>query len=322
MRGLPGMLAAFAMLVPIGAGLLEAQAPPSGEALFQSGLAAFQARNYADAEQIFRRLREVDPKDTRAVAAISEIYMAQNKKAEAIQLLRAEIENDPQRPDYHSLLGNIFVRTSEYELAISEFQKALNGSGKDSPAAADLYYRIGEAQRRSGNLKEALAMFRRVRQIVPANPLAALQVALVLDAIGQTGPDLTDEYKTVLKLDPRNFIALNNLAYRLGEDGGDLDAAVEYAQRAREARPDSEDAADTLGWIYVRKGMPDQAIANLGDAMRKNQNSVSIRSHLAAALELKSDAPAWMQELKAALRRDYSAENERRITGLLQNIEK
>jgi len=318
---LPGILAAFAVLTPMGKGLLQAQEPPTNEALYQSGLEAFNTRDYSGAEQTFRRLRAMYPADARAVAGIVEVYMGQKREADAIELLRTEIEKDPQSRDYHLFLGNVLARTGDYGPAISEFQRALDLTSKDSQAASDIYFRMGEVYRRSGNLGEALAQFQRAADTGPGNSDAALQAALVLETTGQTA-DVAERYRAVLKLDPNNWVALNNLAYRLAEDGGDLDVALEYAQHAREGQPDSEDVADTLGLIYLKKGMPDQAIATLGRAMQKNQRSVPVRSHLAAALDQKRDVAPWMQELRIALRRNYSAENERRITELLQNIGK
>jgi hypothetical protein len=43
--------------------------------------------------------------------------------------------------------------------------------------------------------------------------------------------------RTVLKLQPDNPIALNNLAFLLVEGGADLDQALTYAQRAKQKLP-------------------------------------------------------------------------------------
>jgi len=47
---------------------------------------------------------------------------------------------------------------------------------------------------------------------------------VVLDAAG-AGPRARQVYEVVIKMDPTNGVALNNLAFLLSEHGGDLDDA-------------------------------------------------------------------------------------------------
>ena len=48
---------------------------------------------------------------------------------------------------------------------------------------------------------------------------------------------------------------------RKAEEGLDLDAALTMAQRARQLAPNATAMADTVGWIYIKKNLPDSAIA-------------------------------------------------------------
>jgi tetratricopeptide (TPR) repeat protein len=177
------LLAPLAIFIAIPGRVLYAQTVQRPtDPLFQSGMAAFNARNYARAEQVFRELREIDPSDSRAVGGISEIYMAQQKDAEAVEFLRSEIQKDPDRFDYHLMLGNILVRTKQYDLAISEYQNLLELSGNNPSQASDLCYRIGEAYRRAGKLTQAIPMLERAIKLNPALKLAAQALAQIAGA--------------------------------------------------------------------------------------------------------------------------------------------
>jgi tetratricopeptide (TPR) repeat protein len=45
------------------------------------------------------------------------------------------------------------------------------------------------------------------------------------------------------------------------EHGGDMEKALELAQRAREASPDDPRVSDTLGWLLYKRGVYQRALA-------------------------------------------------------------
>ncbi len=74
-------------------------------------------------------------------------------------------------------------------------------------------------------------------------------------------PEARQAYEQAVKLDPQNGFALNNLAFLIAEGGGgDLDQALTYAQRAKQVLPNLSEVSDTLGWIYLKKNMSDNAM--------------------------------------------------------------
>jgi tetratricopeptide (TPR) repeat protein len=124
-------------------------------------------------------------------------------------------------------------------------------------------------------------------------------------------------YELVIKVEPDNVLALNNLAFALAEEGGDLNLALTYAQRARQKSPESPEIADTLGWVYVRKNLSDNAIRIFQELVRKDPNHSTWRFHLAAALYQKGDKPSARRELEAALRSKPNRQEEQKIRELL-----
>ena len=57
---------------------------------------------------------------------------------------------------------------------------------------------------------------------------------------------------------------------------------------------------DTLGWIYLKKGMADQALPLFREAVLRNVHNESFRNHLLMALELHGDS-VLARQLRAAI---------------------
>jgi tetratricopeptide (TPR) repeat protein len=247
--------------------------------------------------------------------------MAQQRADDAIQLLQAEAKKNPTRLEYHLNIGNLAMRAARYELAIQEFLTVLNRIDKYSRAAGDLYFRIGEAYRRKGDQDFSVIMLRQAKELLPGNTVVLATLALALEKGGQKEA-AAREYKSALDADPNNAAALNNLAFLLCENGGDLDVALKCAMRARELQPDSQGVADTLGWIYVKKNMTDQAIGILRAVVKDSPARSTPHYHLGVALKQKGELPAAIEELKAALKYNPANDEERQINELLQKIDK
>jgi Flp pilus assembly protein TadD len=127
-------------------------------------------------------------------------------------------------------------------------------------------------------------------------------------------------YEQVLKLQPDNPIALNNLAYLMTERGGDLDLALTYAQRAKQKYPKSLDISDTLGWIYIKKNLTGEAIGIYKELVTAQPQNSTFRYHLAMALFQKGDKPQAKKELQTALKNSPPKEEENKIRDLMARI--
>lgn len=88
-----------------------------------------------------------------------------------------------------------------------------------------------------------------------------------------------ESLEEALKLDPTNWIILNNLAYLLSDQMGEHAAALPHA-RAAVRSVESADTLDTLGWVYVHLGQYSSAIAELSRAVQYAGASPTIYYHL------------------------------------------
>jgi tetratricopeptide (TPR) repeat protein len=70
---------------------------------------------------------------------------------------------------------------------------------------------------------------------------------------------------------------------------------------AKAKYPDDPGVMDTLGLVYLKKGLIDSAVSELKDSAAKLGDNPTVRYHLALAYHLQGNADLARQELHAAL---------------------
>jgi Flp pilus assembly protein TadD len=127
-------------------------------------------------------------------------------------------------------------------------------------------------------------------------------------------------YERTLKLDSSDPLALNNLAYLLAENNGDLNEALSYAQRAKQRLPTFTEITDTLGWIYYKKNLTDNAIDSFRALVVQAPANPIYHLHYAMALNQKGDRESARKECQAALADKPTKAQEDQIRHLLSTI--
>jgi tetratricopeptide (TPR) repeat protein len=110
-----------------------------------------------------------------------------------------------------------------------------------------------------------------------------------------------ERYRAALQVNGSHIGALNNLAYLLIPEHPD--EALTIAQKALELAPDDPNVADTLGWIYYRKGIYQTAIRHLEVAVAKGPTARS-QYHLALSYLKAGDRDLGSKMLATALKQD------------------
>lgn len=289
--------------------------PKLAEARLQLAMLDFQTKDYKAAEQAFRELYEGTPPDSRGLMGLLEVFLAQGRGEQAVQLIQSEIGKQPDRADFQYALANTAVRAGKYDLAVNTYSKLIG----QNPNRADLMLQLGETYRFKGDNDSAIKAFKKAKDLAPNNPAPLMQLALMFERSGKQ-LESRPVYEQILKIEPDNAIALNNLAYILAESGADLDLALTYAQRAKSKLPQEVNIADTLGWIYIKKNLSDSAIGIFRDLVNGHPENSTFRYHLGMALYQKGDKPGARKELQTALTKKPSKEEEGKIKDLLGKI--
>ncbi|HWB85903.1 MAG TPA: tetratricopeptide repeat protein [Bryobacteraceae bacterium] len=293
--------------------------PNSPEVLLQIGLTNLAQGKFSDADKAFAKSYQLNPSSLQGLMGRVQVALAQQKVDDALNLLQAESNKNPARTDLHRAMGNVAAASGRYDRAIAEFQKVLSIPGAPVAAQADTYLRLGEVYRRKGDLNNALQALQKARQDSPGNANVLSTTALVLDAAGRKD-EAKQAYEATLKANPEDGVALNNLAYLIADRGGDLDQALTLATRAKQLLPNLSEVSDTLGWIYLKKNLNDNAIEIFKGLVAKQPNQSTYRYHLALALSQKGDKPNALKELQEALKDSPSQEEKQKIQEMISRL--
>ena len=112
-------------------------------------------------------------------------------------------------------------------------------------------------------------------------------------------------YRAILDVNPDNPVALNNLAWILGEAGDPK--AREYAERAYQLTPFQANVVDTLGWTLVRTGDVARGTQLLRLASNLAPKQSDIRLHLGRALLKSGDKEAARRTLDPLTKLDSAS---------------
>ncbi len=287
-------------------------APDNPDARYQIGYMAWQAKDYKQAEQVFNDLYKTNPKDIRGLVGIVETLVGQNKMADAIQAMQKASDKEPDRQDMKLALANLYVRDLRYDDAL----KIYNALLQLDPKSSDLLVRVAETERRIGDINTAIETFRRASQAAPTDTKPLLQLGLLMDGTGRRD-QAKPIYEQILKIQPDHPIALNNLAFIKAEEGVDLDEALTMAQRARQKLPDSENIKDTLGWIYIKKNLSDDAVRIFKELVDKDPGNPSFHYHYGMALLQKGDRPSAKREFDIAMKNKPSKDEAGKLRELI-----
>ena len=294
--------------------------PNSEEAMMQMGVVLVAEQKLKEAEDVFRKCYDLNPANASGLLGMTEVMMAEKQPDRAAQALRAEIQKYPTRQEFHLALGNLYVRSAKLDMAISEYTGLLDKADRKSPTAADLYVRLGETQMLAQNVPGAIDSLKKAHDIMPNNSLILNTLASMLTTAGQRN-EAKAAYESALRIDSENPVALNNLAYIIAESpGGDLNQALTFAQRANQKLPQAYEIADTLGWIYLKKNLPDNALELFKNNVSKAPKNPTYRYHLGMALYQKGDKAHAKQELQTALTNGPSKEEAASIKELIGKI--
>lgn len=289
--------------------------PQNVEARYQVGYLDYLDKNYQAAQEVFTKLYKDYPKDHRGLVGVTETLVAQRRIPDAIGEMDKAIALEPDRRDLKLFLANLDVVAERYDEAIQMLQGLLEKAPKD----AGLLFRLAETYRRKGDLNTALDKFRLAGQAAPNNTQPLLAVALILDGTGRAD-QAQPIYEQILKIQPDHAVALNNLAYIKAEKGVDLEEALGMARRAQQKNPNSPDIQDTLGWIYIRKNLSEDAVRVFQDLVVKEPKNPIFHYHYGMALQEKGDKPSAKRELQKALDNGPSKPQEQQIRDLLQKL--
>ncbi|HVF42368.1 MAG TPA: tetratricopeptide repeat protein [Pyrinomonadaceae bacterium] len=184
------------------------------------------------------------------------------QRAEAA--MKRAVELDPEYMAAYTALAEIYVMTNQADRAVEQYNLIL----KKRPDDFTAYRNLGLIESQRGRLDEA-----------------------------------EKYYRGALSIRPDEFVSANNLAAMYADHGrGNAEEAIRLAQDVVRRYPNEPGFADTLGWVYYRKGLYRDAVEQLqravSSASKRGGDNSLYRWHLGKALADGGDRAAARRELQ------------------------
>ncbi len=207
-------------------------------------LAGVAADGLEDPQRALDHLVKVTPGSrfyTNAVVHGAWLFHDMGKIDRAIAMVRDALAHDPEYGDYYLYLGSFYEELERYEDAMQVLQA---GAARD-PKNARLHFRIGVIYDKMGRRQDSIAAMQQV-----------------------------------ISLTPNDAEALNYLGYTYADLGINLEEAETLIQSALKIKPDDGYIADSLGWVYFKRGQYALALKWLNKAVRLQPDDPTILEHL------------------------------------------
>jgi len=241
-----------------------------------------QAGEAARAEQLLWKVVSDSPTYEDAYFELFRFYSQDDQAAKAINVLSKWLTADPGNVHARLFRAQVMQQGGRTEAAETD----LTALFREQPQSAEVLVANLRFYQSTRRLEEYIAMLEEERRAHPDNREAAEQLVeiyyeqkrlpealRVLDAARQAvanDPDLLyyiahryggiDQKETeekllqeVVRLDPRNAPASNDLGYGWADEGKNLPRAEELIRVAVQAEPDNQSFLDSLGWVLYKR---------------------------------------------------------------------
>jgi putative PEP-CTERM system TPR-repeat lipoprotein len=306
---------------------LHTSHPDSAEALALLAQAYVANANYGDAADTYARLAALTPGAALPQMRIGAVRIAQGRNADAAAALRKALALEPDLLEARITLVKLLLRMNK----VSDALALAAAAQQRQPRNAAGYKLEGDVHSAQGRHADALKAYEKALALNPRGPLL-VQVhgeLLKLNRQAEAEARLNDwfkqhpadiptrlhvassklvandpkgaitHYQAVLKADPNNLAALNDLAWsyqRLGQR-----QALAFARRAHQLAPANPAIMDTLGYVLMEQGDLARALPLLQQASAMSPQAGEIQYHYAMLLARSGDKRAARRVLEKAL---------------------
>jgi tetratricopeptide (TPR) repeat protein len=226
----------------------------------------------------------------------------QTEAAEAnLQLLRSQEVEDVRLAAIYSSLGTIYLRTERASDAIAAFYAAV----QHAPRTAGAYFKLGEACRAAGLLREAIECFYIATRLdagfSPAGAalretgqqrdekVRALSAAFPALRAAPNSVGLKEQCRKILALDPHHLVA-GNLMTELWEAEGENIAALRLSKILARKYPQATAFAERCRRLEAKAGARCRALELSESARRLLQKGELQNALIAARQAVEADA--------------------------------
>jgi tetratricopeptide (TPR) repeat protein len=195
---------------------------------------------------------------------LGELYEQKNDLDKALANYEHSLLLDTSQPRNHLRVAQLLMQAKRWDRAV-EIMQAARKKFAEEP---EITFKLGVALSMAKRYPEAMAAFSDAQAEAQVGREEALTPDFYLiygEAAEQAGlyEKAAELIKQSLEMKPDSPEACNYLGYMWIERGEHLDEAGELIKKAISLEPDKGEYIDSLGWYYFRKGDYDRALTEL-----------------------------------------------------------
>jgi tetratricopeptide (TPR) repeat protein len=235
-------------------------------------------KNVVSARKAFGHALDLAPDAIEALTGLVSLDLSSGDRRGARTRIDAALAKSPDNPGVLLLSGKLHGLAGESAGAEAAFKKVIT-LDPSHPAAYGLLAKLYQVQ---GRVEEAKTQFESLANADPRSLAAPTMLGVLYYSTGDRAKART-WWERALEIDPRTASAANNLAWLYAEGNENLDTALQLALIARAAMPEQPEVNDTLGWVYYRKQLNDQAVEYLRRSIEREPQNPVYQYHLGKA---------------------------------------
>ena len=233
-----------------------------------------QAEEQTDAMAMyFRRAYELNPQEYWHNHHVL-LLQSDDKKIQqkAVKQMAELAKKDTKNAELHGVLQKAYIVLKQYRQALDVQDRLDSINGYDAMSAMQRY-RLNAMMK---NNKQAIYEIERYLDIDPDNYQFQVFRMQLYEQTHQPPEKMVPAYEAVLRMDSRNIVVMNNLAWNLCLLGKNLMQAEELSRITIMREPSNPIYLDTYGWIMYQLGdcqsalfYLERAIENSGEKVEK-----------------------------------------------------
>lgn len=240
---------------------------------------------YAQAEQdtsamatYFRRAYELNPKEYWYNHHVLQMQSDDKKvQQQAVKQLDALAKEDTTNVELHEILQKAYIMLQQYRQALETQDRLDSINGYDAMSAMQRY-RLNAMMR---NNKQAIYEIERYLELDPDNYQFQVFRMQLYEQTQQPPAKMIPAYEAVLRMDSRNIVVMNNLAWNLCLIRKDLLRAEQLSRTTIMRDPTNPIYLDTYAWIMHLLGDCESALFYIKRAIEHSIKEIDkeIRQH-------------------------------------------
>jgi len=230
------------------------------------------------------------------VLAQARLALRDGNTGKVLELAKQMQQNQPDYAMGYELEGNALMSQKSYTQASRSFKEAW-----DRAPSSNLAIKLSEALKLSGQQASATQPLTGWLSKHPQDTRVRQFLGAAWMELGKTDKAI-ETYEQVIRDEPDNVVALNNLAWLYGLERNPR--ALVLAESALKEAPDNPGIQDTCGWLHVQQGQLEEGRHLLEKALQQLPDSPEIRYHYAVALYQSGDREKALGMLKDLLAED------------------